>query len=154
MFSLCLSAHSWLISLRESDARFIRLMAIFAQNRPSDFWLERHLVVLAAVVANNIKARGSVFARYRFFRAALRASLRRHHIPLVKNSLFFFGVNKNVLTLHARHFQIRHCFSPFGANSLSKSLSQIRRIHNRIFYKSALNSPMWFLTVSPRVSRL
>ena len=95
--------------LSEANARFICLMTVFAQNRASDFRLERHVVVFAAVVADNIKSRGSVRARRRFFRAAFRTSLRRHHIPLIKNSLFLFRVKKNVFTLQARHFQIWHC---------------------------------------------
>ena len=94
--------------LSESDARFVRLKTIFAQNRTPDFRLKRHMVVFAAMVADNIEPRRSVNARRRFFRAAFSASLRRHHISLIKNSLFFFGVNKHFFTLHARHFSIRH----------------------------------------------
>jgi len=85
-------------------------MTIFAQHRASDFRLKRDVIVFAAVVADNIETDGRVFAARRFFRAAFRTPLRRHHIPLVKNSLFFFREKKNVFTLHARHFSIRHRF--------------------------------------------
>jgi hypothetical protein len=53
--------------LRESDARFIRLMTVFAQNRASDFRLKWHVVVFATVVADNIKPLGSVLPYCRFF---------------------------------------------------------------------------------------
>ncbi len=111
-------AFLWLIFSGESHTRFACLKTVSTQNRASDFRLKRNLVVLAAVVADDFKARRRVLARRRFFRAAFRASLRRHHISLIKNSLLFFRKNKNVFTLHARHFNIRHHFLLFQSKSL------------------------------------
>ena len=66
-------------------------MTVFAKHRAADLWLKRHRVVLAAMVANDLKSRRSILAERGFFRAALRAPLRRHHVTLVINFLIFFA---------------------------------------------------------------
>ena len=94
----------------KTNSRFIRLKTFSAQNRTPDFWLKRHGVVLAAVIANYLKTIRRVCAARRFFRAAFQTSLRRRHISLVKNPLFFFGKKKSFTALHASHFNIGHRF--------------------------------------------
>jgi hypothetical protein len=74
--------------------------------------MEWDLVVLSAIVANDIEAFRSVIAHDGFLRAALRAALGRHHIALVKHLLLLFGKQKDLLTLHTRNFYIRHRSSP------------------------------------------
>jgi hypothetical protein len=83
-------------------------MTVFAQNGSAGFRLERHVIVSAAVVADDFKTARRVVSRRRFFRAALRASLRRGHIALVKIRLLFFGENEYVFALHARDFDVGH----------------------------------------------
>jgi hypothetical protein len=70
--------------------------------------LKRNLIVLAAMVADDLEFGRRIIARDGFFRAAFRASLRRHHIALVENFLFFFREKKNFLALDTRDFDIRH----------------------------------------------
>ncbi len=100
--------------LRNANSRFTRLETFFAQNRATDFRLKRHLVVLAAMVADDFKTLRSIFARRRFFRAAFGTSLRRHHITFIKCLLFLLRENKNFFALHTRNFYIRHRLSPFA----------------------------------------
>ena len=92
----------------EAHPRFAGVKTVSTQNRASDFRLERNVVVLAAVVADDLVFGRRVFRRRRFFRAAARTPLRRHHIALVKNSLLFFREKENILALHTRHFNVRH----------------------------------------------
>ena len=91
-------------------------MAFSAQHRAADLRLEWHLVVLAAMVANYLEFRRSVFPRGGFLRAALLATLRRRHVPLVKHLLVFFSEEKGLLALNAYCFYIGHCvFRLLGA---------------------------------------
>lgn len=83
-------------------------MAFAAEHGAADFRLERHLVVLAAVVANDFKTFGRIIAERRFFAAAFRAPLRRHHVSLIKGLLLFFSKNKGVSALNTRSFNVRH----------------------------------------------
>lgn len=102
-------------TLSEANPRFACLMTFLAQNRAPDFRLKWHLVVFSAIIADDFKARWRIFALRRFFRATFRASLRRHHIALIKCFLFFFGKNKSFFTLHTRNFYVRHLLiSPFA----------------------------------------
>jgi len=73
--------------------------------------LERHLVVLAAVVTDDLETLWRILGDCGFFRAAFGAPLRRHHISLVKHLLIFFREHKDVLTLNTRNFYVRHFFS-------------------------------------------
>jgi hypothetical protein len=68
--------------------------------------------MLAAMVADNVKAFGSIVTSGCLFRAAPGTPLRRHHIALVKHFLLFFGEEKDLLTLNTRNFDIRHRSSP------------------------------------------
>jgi hypothetical protein len=83
-------------------------MAFATQHRTTDFRLERYLVVLAAVVANDLKASWRVFAFGCLFCPALRAPLRCHQVFLVKDLLLFLGKEKGLLALYADGFNIRH----------------------------------------------
>jgi hypothetical protein len=87
-------------------------VAIATQNCSPDFRLERNLIVLAAIVADDLISLRGIFTLTGFFRPALRTPLRRHHITLVKDLLFFFGEKKGLFTLNARGFDVRHTFSP------------------------------------------
>ncbi len=85
-------------------------MAIFAKHRASDFRLKRNVVVFAAMVADDFKAGRRIFPARRFFRATFLASLRRHHISLIKSLLFLFPEKKRFLALHTRNFYVGHRF--------------------------------------------
>lgn len=89
-------------------------MAFAAQDGTAYLWLERNLIVLAAVIAHDLKPLGSVLAVCSLFRTALRAALRRHHISLVESLLFFFREEKGLFALNANCFNVRHCGSPSG----------------------------------------
>jgi hypothetical protein len=87
-------------------------MAFPAEDRAAHLWLERHLIVLAAVVTHDLESLRCVVAFSGLLRSALGASLRRHHVPLVKDLLFFLCEKKGLFTLNARGFDVRHCYSP------------------------------------------
>jgi hypothetical protein len=99
-------------SLSESDSRFVRVVAFAAQNCSTDLRLKRNMIVLAAVVADDLEFVRRIVARTRFFRTAFRTSLRLHHISLVENFLLFFRKKKDFFALNTRNFYIRHRFSP------------------------------------------
>jgi len=90
------------------SARLTGSVTLTAEHGTPDFWVEWYLVVLSAIVANNIKPFMSVVSDSRFFGTALGAALRRHHIALVKHILFLFSEQKDVLALHTRNLNIRH----------------------------------------------
>jgi len=94
-------------------------MTFATQNGAPDFWLKRDVIVLAAMVADNFKLARRIRARRRFFRAAFQASLRRRHISLIKNFLFFFGKNKDFFALNTRDFYVRHRFLSFSELAFS-----------------------------------
>ena len=83
-------------------------MTIFAEHRTADLWLKWNLIVLAAMVADDLKPRWCILTQRGLFRAAFRTSLRRHHVPLIKHFLIFFGENKDLSALNTRDFYIRH----------------------------------------------
>ncbi len=87
-------------------------MALAAKDAAANFWLERNLIVLAAMVAHDLKPLRSVRRQRGLFPATLWAPLRRHHIPLIKKVLFLFGKRKGVLALNASCFNVRHCDPP------------------------------------------
>lgn len=87
-------------------------MTVAAQHRPPHFRMKRNLIVLSAIVANDIVAFRRILAYGSFFGAALWAALGRHHIALVEHLLLLFGKQKDLLTLHTRNFYIRHRSSP------------------------------------------
>jgi len=87
-------------------------MAFFAEDSAADFRLERHLIVLSAIVADDLKARWCFFTCSRFFCTTFCAPLRRHHITLVKGFLFLFCEQKGLFTLNTRNLNVGHLFPP------------------------------------------
>ena len=83
-------------------------MTFAAQDSSTNFWLKWNLVVLPAVVADDLKAFAHLITFGGLFRTAFRAPLRRHHIALVKDLLFLFGEQESFFTLNARGFDVRH----------------------------------------------
>lgn len=87
-------------------------MTFTTQNRSTYFWLEGDLVMFPAVVANYFEPLTSVVAFGSLLRTALGTPLWRHHVPLIKDLLFFFGEKEGLFALNARCFDVRHNFSP------------------------------------------
>lgn len=83
-------------------------MTFATQNGASDFWMERYLVVLSAVITNDIETLWRIVTCRGFLGSAFCATLRSHHIALVKHLLFLFGEQKDLFTLHTRNFYVRH----------------------------------------------
>jgi len=83
-------------------------MAFATENRSADLGLKRHLIVLTAVVANDLESLSSIVTFSRLFRTTLCTPLRRHHVPLVKDLLFLFGEKKRLFTLNASGLNVRH----------------------------------------------
>jgi len=75
-------------------------MTFFTEDRSANLGLEGYLVVFAAIVANDLKPLWRIFARCSLFSAAFCASLRRHHIALVKRFLFFLCEHEDLFTLN------------------------------------------------------
>lgn len=48
------------VLLCKAGSRFCCLVALLAQDRSTNLWLERHLIVFAAIVANHLESRRSV----------------------------------------------------------------------------------------------
>jgi hypothetical protein len=105
-------------------------MTLAAKNGTAKLWLERNLIVLATVIADDIETLWSVVAKRGFFRTALGTPLRRHHVALVKNLLFLFGEKKNILALNTRNLNIRHCI--ISLSSLFMRGDVTKFITNRI----------------------
>jgi hypothetical protein len=83
-------------------------MTFTAKDCSPNLRLKWNLIVLAAVVANDLEALGCVIALPRFFGPTLCAPLRRHHVSLVKDLLFFFGEKEGLFTLNASSLDVRH----------------------------------------------
>lgn len=96
------------IKLSKSCSRPCRLMTLLTQNGTADFRLEWNLIVLTAVIADDLKAGRSIFATHYLLRAAFQATLRSGQVSLIEGFLFFFGKEKRLFTLHASGFDIRH----------------------------------------------
>ena len=99
--------------LSETCPRAASLVALAAKNSTSYLGLERHLIVLTAMVTNYLESLGSLLARGGFFRSAFCAPLRRHHIPLVEHFLFLLREEKRLLALDTNSFNVRHLDSPY-----------------------------------------
>ncbi len=84
------------------------LVAILAEHGAADLWLKRYSVVLAAIIADDLKPRRCVRTKRSLFRAAFCAPLRRHHVTLVISFLIFFAENKDLFALDTRNIDIRH----------------------------------------------
>jgi hypothetical protein len=83
-------------------------MTFFAEDCSAHLGLEGYLVVFAAIIANDLKPLWRLFPFRSFFRAALCASLRRHHISLVKRFLLFLCEHEYLFTLNTRDFNVGH----------------------------------------------
>ena len=94
--------------LGKASARAACLVTFATQHRPTDLRLKRNLIVLAAVVANDLESLSSVITVSGFFRTTFCAPLRRHHVPLVKDLLLLFGEKKRLFTLNACSLDVRH----------------------------------------------
>jgi len=66
-------------------------MALTAKHRSPDLRLEGDLIVLAAMVANDLKAFGSILPARCLLSTAFWAPLRRRQIPLIEDLLFLFS---------------------------------------------------------------
>jgi hypothetical protein len=110
-----------------SGTRTARFVTIPAEYRSADLWLERNLIVLAAVIANYLKSLWCIFAKRRLFRAAIRTPLWRRHVTLIKDLLVLFSKDKDLFALNTWYFCIRHNIASFpsGFMALAKSLPQI-----------------------------
>jgi len=97
-------------------------MTFPAQNRAPDFRLKRNVIVLAAMVADDLKFGRRICSDSRFFRAAFLTSLRLWHISLIKNFLFFFCKKKRLSALHTRNFYVGHRF--FSSLDCAASLTE------------------------------
>ena len=86
--------------------------------------------MFSAVVANDLEASGSVLAGSSFFCSTLRAPLRCHQIPLVKDLLLFFCKKKCLLALHAYGFNIGHRTNLPASllNSVCKNITQLETV--------------------------
>jgi hypothetical protein len=83
-------------------------MALAAKDRTPDFWLERDLVMLSAMIANDLEFLGRIHAGCGLFRATFSATLGRRHVALVEHFLFFFREEKRLFALNANGLNVRH----------------------------------------------
>ena len=83
-------------------------MTFSAKHGAADLRLKRNAIMLAAVVADDLKSLRSLVAVACFFCAAFRTPLRSRHVTLVKHLLLFLSEQENFLTLNARCFYVRH----------------------------------------------
>jgi hypothetical protein len=83
-------------------------VTVLAQNGPTDLRLKRHLVVLAAVVADDVELAWRIGPECRLLRPASGTPLRRHHITLVKYLLILFRKDKDFSALNTRDLDVRH----------------------------------------------
>lgn len=60
------------------------------------------------MIADYFEAFLGIVSRRGLFCSTLRAPLRCHQIPLVKDLLFFFCKEKSLLTLYADSFNVGH----------------------------------------------
>jgi hypothetical protein len=97
-----------------SGSRASCLVTIATEHRSADLWLERYLVVLTAMVANDLEPLLGLIAFGRFLCPAFRTPLGCHQISLIEDLLFFFGEYKILLTLHADSFNIGHYANLLG----------------------------------------
>jgi hypothetical protein len=83
-------------------------MTLTAEHGPAHLRLERHLVMLAAVVANYLELLRRILAVCGLFRAALLATLRGCHVALVEHLLVFFSEQEALLALDTYGLYIGH----------------------------------------------
>ncbi len=83
-------------------------MTFPAQHRPACFRLKRDLIVLAAIVANDLEAFRRLFVRSSLFRTAFRTALWLHHIALVESFLLLLREDEDLFALNTWDLDIRH----------------------------------------------
>jgi hypothetical protein len=83
-------------------------MTFTAEYRSPDLGMKRDVIMLPAVIANDVESLRRIISRCGFFSTAFRTTLRRHHITLVKHLLFLFSEQEDLFTLHTRDLYIRH----------------------------------------------
>ena len=86
-------------------------MTLAAEDSSADLRLKRNLVMLTAIITDDLKSLLRLIAFRRLPRPAFRTSLGRHHVALVEDLLFFFSEEKRLLTLNADRFDVRHFYS-------------------------------------------
>lgn len=91
-------------------SRLTRCVTLAAKHRTSDLWMKWHLIVLSAVIADDVETlwRVVTISGRCFFGTTLSTTLRRHHIALVEHLLFLFSKQEDLFTLHTRNFYVRH----------------------------------------------
>ena len=157
-FSTCLSSNltfhfSFFTFLRVPRTRARCFMAIAAKDSAPYLRLERDLIMLAAMIANYLKALRSIFTGRGLFSPAFRTPLRCHQIPLVKDLLFLLGKEERFFALNADCFDVGH-----RNTSLIPFDDRMGRIYHicSFRFKVYVNESVSTCerTVSPRVSRL
>jgi hypothetical protein len=83
-------------------------VTLAAKHCSAHLGLEWHLVVLPAIVANDLESLRRLVTLACFFRPAFRATLWGHHVALVKHFLFLFGKQESLLALNAHCLNVRH----------------------------------------------
>ena len=91
-------------------------MTFAAKDRTADLGMERNLVVLAAIVADDVKPFSIIICRSSFLASTFCATLGSHHVALVEHLLLLFGKHEDLFTLHTRNFYVRHRSSPLAKN--------------------------------------
>jgi len=76
--------------------------------------MERNLIVLSAIVANDVKSFSIIICRGSFLASTFCATLGSHHVALVEHLLLLFGKQEDLFTLHTRDFNVRHRSSPLA----------------------------------------
>jgi len=83
-------------------------MALATKHRSPDLWLKWNLIVLTAIVADDLETLRCIVTLTGLLRPAFCAPLRRHHVALVKDLLLLFGEKEGLFTLNARGLYVRH----------------------------------------------
>ena len=135
--------------LRISGSRPCRLVAVATKYCASYLWLERYLIVLAAMVAYYLKAFRSILAARCFLCATFWTPLRRCQIPLIKDLLFLFCKQERFLALNADCFDVGH-----RNTSLIPSIDRFGKLYHTLSGRGADSVSTCERTVSPSVSRL
>ncbi len=89
------------------------LVTVFAQDGAAYLWLKRNRIVTPAIITYDLKPCTNGGSDGDLLRTALWASLRRHHIPLIKNILILLRKNKGITALNTGNFNIGHCVTSF-----------------------------------------
>lgn len=83
-------------------------VTVAAQYGTAGLRLKRHLIMLATVIADDLKPFWCILSGCRFFCTALSTPLRSHQIFLVKCILFPFSKKKRFFALNTDSFNVGH----------------------------------------------